>query len=255
MRSWLETREGQQLLSLVHGWTRAALEMTGAVRVGAAFDKLRTSAFPVSRGIEPEDVVACFERLVELGELRELTVLVTVDADRVFIRERRAEALAEVEASRPNVHPRYLGDGVHASYDGCAIRVRTDSPGSGKTVVLTDRALAGLLEYQSDLVSIIATVSERQSVRTKEPPRGPLTADERKYALETLCFRPPEGLTRADELVLKRLEWEDEQQGGGRDASTAQTGTPGNVLEHEPPQGDSWSGASVSDGEWKGRDS
>lgn len=81
VRGWVESSEGQRALSFVHSWVRSALASTGAFRAGAAYPAFTSVWFGQ---LSPEHVTACLERLVQLGELAEVTAIVGPDADRVF---------------------------------------------------------------------------------------------------------------------------------------------------------------------------
>src|SRR5262245_61017535 len=94
VRSWLETPEGQRALGLVHCWVRSAFASTGAMRAGALFPAfLPHSHRPHPFAYEPDQVMACVERLDELGEVVELTSHHQhADEHRVFVPALRAYA-------------------------------------------------------------------------------------------------------------------------------------------------------------------
>lgn len=106
MVHWLDGTEGQMALSLVQGWVNAALDFTGAVQSGVVARRVTNAELAV----EPERVFACFERLVELGELDELTNWrETPDDRRVFVatvrgQERRQAMSRAVEGERNARH-------------------------------------------------------------------------------------------------------------------------------------------------------
>lgn len=86
-RLWLETLRGQATLAFVQGWLMAAMEHTGAVLARRVADALERVPQVATNAAE---VMACLERLVELGELVEVgcdgaEVTAPRDADRVFV--------------------------------------------------------------------------------------------------------------------------------------------------------------------------
>jgi len=101
VKAWFDSGEGERAVSFARGWARGALESAGAFRAGNGFGAFRHAIFG---NLEPGQVVACFEAMVERGELVEITHYLDVaDADRVFVARRRGDATVEIGRSRcPN---------------------------------------------------------------------------------------------------------------------------------------------------------
>jgi len=73
----LFTEEGQTLFLAIRDKTKELLEIAGACRCDAMIN--------VDLGGDSWDMLACIDRMVELGEIRELTPKATVGQHRVFI--------------------------------------------------------------------------------------------------------------------------------------------------------------------------
>ena len=79
-RARVFTEEGQVMFLKIRDKTRDLLDISGAARSGKMISGVTGDAW---------DMLACVDRLVELGEIRELTGPDVAGQDRVFVRREK----------------------------------------------------------------------------------------------------------------------------------------------------------------------